>query len=478
MRIVAKLPELFELQIDWHFSEIGNLGSMTPKPSLAIRQPLERIHANDPLPDEADVVIIGAGIVGASAAWELASRGVRVVLLEKGIVGAEQSSRNWGWCRQQGRDPRELELAHFSLEIWPDLSDQLKRDIGFRQCGVTFLTDSETEAATWIEWTNEARHRGIVSRILSAEEAQRVSPGASSVKWIAGLTTDSDGRAEPSRVAPYMAQAARELGATVVESCAVRELEKAGGRVSGVHTEKGFVACSSVVVAAGAWTALFLQKLGVPFPQAYVNASVAKTHAIDIFVDNCVSTPGVSLCSRADSGLTVAKSGQGTVDITPSMLRNAVRFFPMYLLRRKGVKLRLTSEFWMQWKLERAYMSKGVSPFESQRILNPEPDLVLLSSALNEVKNAFPVMADSTLEDAWGGVIDSMPDAIPVISNVDSVPGLVVASGFSGHGFGVGPGAGRAVAALVLGSAAPIDLSPFRYSRITDGSRLKPHPIF
>ncbi|RQN38179.1 NAD(P)/FAD-dependent oxidoreductase [Paraburkholderia tropica] len=451
---------------------------MISEPTPTIRQPLERIHADDPLPVKADVVIIGAGIVGASAAWELASRGVKVVLLEKGFIGAEQSSRNWGWCRQQGRDPKELELARLSLQMWPGLSEKLRRDIGFKQCGVTFLTDSEAEAATWVEWIKEARPKGIVSRMLSAEEAQRVAPGNSSIKWIAGLSTDSDGRAEPSRVAPFLAQAARELGASVVESCAVRDVERTNGRISGVHTEKGFIGCTSVVVAAGAWTALFLRKLGVAFPQAYVNASVAKTLATAVSVDNCLAMPAVSVRSREDSGLTVAKSGQGTVDITPSMIRNAFRFFPTYLLRRKAVKLRLSGELWRQWKMERAYMSKGISPFESRRVLDPAPDLALLHSALDEVKRAYPTLSHLTIEKTWGGVIDSMPDAVPVISAVDSVPGLVVASGFSGHGFGVGPGAGSAIAALVLGNPPPIDLSPFRYSRITDGTKLKPHPIF
>lgn len=450
----------------------------TPQLRPQLRQPLERIDADRALPEAVDVVVIGGGVAGCCTAWELSRRGVKVALLEKGIVGGEQSSRNWGWCRQQGRDPRELELARLALDMWPTLAQQVGRNLGFDPCGVTFLTDDEREAAIWDDWLKDAHQRGVQSRLLSADEARRLAPGGTSAKWVAGLTTPSDGRAEPSRVAPSFAQGVQALGGHVLEGCAVRDIETAGGKVAAVVTERGRIACGAVVVAAGAWTSVFLRKQRIAFPQAYVRGSVARTEPADIVMPGCVSTPYFSLRNREDRGLTIAKSGRGTVYLTPSLLRHALHFLPMYRVRRTKVKLRITSQFWRELRDERAYFGGGASPFEAQRILDPEPDRELLDGALKEVGEVFPGAANLALSAAWAGMIDFTPDAIPVMSGIASRPGLYVASGFSGHGFGVGPAVGRVMADLVQGRAAPVDLHPFRYSRMTDGSKLSPYLIF
>lgn len=451
---------------------------MTEGLTQQLRQPLERIDADRTLPEAADVVVIGGGVAGCCTAWELSRRGMKVVLLEKGIVGGEQSSRNWGWCRQQGRDPRELELARLALEMWPTLGAKIERNLGFERCGVTFLTDDDSEAAIWSDWLKDAHQCGVQSRLLGADEARRLAPGGTSAKWVAGLTTSSDGRAEPSRVAPAFAHAVQALGGRVIEGCAVRDIETTGGNVAAVVTERGRIACGAVVVAAGAWTSVFLRKQRIAFPQAYVRGSVARTEPADIMMPGCVSTPYFSLRNREDRGLTIAKSGRGTVYLTPSLLRNALHFLPMYWVRRSKVKLRITSQFWRELRDERAYFGGGASPFETQRILDPEPDRELLDGALKEVGEVFPGAANLTLGAAWAGMIDFTPDAIPVMSGIPSLPGLFVASGFSGHGFGVGPAIGRVMADLVQGRAAAIDLHPFRYSRMTDGSKLSPYLIF
>ncbi|GAB7550421.1 FAD-binding oxidoreductase [Cupriavidus sp. 8B] len=423
-------------------------------------------------------MIIGGGIAGCCTALSLSREGVRVTLLEKGLIGCEQSSRNWGWCRQQGRDPKELELAKLSLDMWPGLAMILDRDPGFQRSGVTFLTDKEAEVAAWQDWQKLAAEKGIDSVLLSAEQARSAVLGGTSGKWIAGLSTPSDGRAEPSRTAPFVAQAAQRLGAKILEGCAVHTVETTNGRVSAVHTERGTIRCQSVVVAAGAWTSLFLRKLGVRFPQAYVHGSVCSTLPIDANVEGCISTPYFSFRARQDGGLTVAKSGRGTVYVTPSLLRYAYQFLPTYLLRRKKVKLRLTAQFWRELRQEYNYLKRNVSPFHDERILDPSPDSGLVGEAVRDVESMFPGLGKLTLGSAWGGVIDSTPDAVPVISEIRALPGLVVASGFSGHGFGLGPGVGHVVACLVQGRSAPIDMTPFRYDRMIDGSRLVPYIHF
>ena len=110
--------------------------------------PLKPVESSSNLPDTADAVIIGAGIIGAFTAYYLAQRGLKVVLLEKGRVGAEQSSRNWGWCRQQNRDARELPMATKSLDLWERFSAETGEDTGFRRCGLLYLSNDEDELAT------------------------------------------------------------------------------------------------------------------------------------------------------------------------------------------------------------------------------------------------------------------------------------------------------------------------------------------
>lgn len=443
-----------------------------------LKQPIERIVADQVLPARADVVVIGAGIAGASAAWELSKKGLRVVLLEKGIVGGEQSSRNWGWCRQQGRAPDELELAKLSVQIWPTLAAEFGRDPGFRTTGVTFLTDKEEEIEGWRDWQIHAAPLDIRSQILSREQVNALVPGGSGKPWLGGLTTPSDGRAEPSRVAPYYAMAAQARGATVLEQCAVHSIEKSGGRISGVNTERGHVACQSVVVAGGAWTSLFLRKCGVDFPQAFVQGSVCYTEPVATQVQSCISTPYFSLRAREDGGYTVAKSGRGTVYLTPTLLRYAIKFWPTYQIRKKNVQLRLTRRFWDELKQEFDYRFRNISPFEQHRIVDPDPDMALVGDAIRLASEVFPGLGGLKMANAWGGLIDSTPDAVPVLSRVDAVPGLVVAAGFSGHGFGLAPGVGRVLSSLVTGDTPPVDIRPFRYERLVDGSKLSPYIHF
>ena len=133
--------------------------------------PVDRISSDERLPEAADVVIIGGGIIGVSAALHLARQGRSVALIEKGRVGAEQSSRNWGWCRQQNRDARELPLATKSLDLWEKLAEETGEDTGFRRCGLLYLSQNESELAGWAKWRDFARTVGVTTHMLSQQEA-------------------------------------------------------------------------------------------------------------------------------------------------------------------------------------------------------------------------------------------------------------------------------------------------------------------
>ena len=118
------------------------------------------------------MVVIGGGILGTCAAYELARRGISVALLEKGLIGCEQSSRNWGWVRQQNRALYELPLAMHSLSRWEALAKEGGRDVGFRRSGIVYTTDSQESLDKWETWGRQAREQGFVCHMLSAGEAQ------------------------------------------------------------------------------------------------------------------------------------------------------------------------------------------------------------------------------------------------------------------------------------------------------------------
>ena len=150
------------------------------------------------LPAKADVVVIGGGIVGASIALFLAERGVSVVLCEKGEIAGEQSSRNWGWCRKAGRDHAEIPLAIESLRLWEGMNARTNAETGFRQTGIVYLCDTSKEASQREGWLAQARFYQIDSRLIGADEIDRLLPG-SSRRWPAALYTPGDGCAEEAR---------------------------------------------------------------------------------------------------------------------------------------------------------------------------------------------------------------------------------------------------------------------------------------
>ena len=170
--------------------------------------PLEPIDSDAQLPARADVVVIGGGIVGVAAAYFLASKGQTVALIEKGRIAAEQSSRNWGWCRVQNRDLREVPLMRHSMELWDSLPGETGADLGFRRNGLIYVTKNRDELAAWENWVEGARSFQVESRMLGPEEAKALTPG-NEQDWIGGVHSPRDGRAEPSRAAPGLAAAAR-----------------------------------------------------------------------------------------------------------------------------------------------------------------------------------------------------------------------------------------------------------------------------
>jgi glycine/D-amino acid oxidase-like deaminating enzyme len=433
--------------------------------------PVSPVASTSKIPPRADVVVIGGGMAGIAAAFELARRGTSVTVVEKGIVAGEQSSRNWGWCRQQNRDPRELPLAQLANRIWTGLNAEIGEETGFRRSGLVYASNNPADIATWEKWGSIARDFGIDTRMLTSAEAAALLP-ANCRQWLGGVHSPTDGRAEPELAVPALARAAQRAGAVIVQNCAVRTLETEAGRVSGVVTEQGRIRCSAVLVAGGAWSGMLLRRHGIGFLQASAKSTSFYTERAAAVTEGGVSMQDVALRRRLDGGYTVGLSGQGQLQITPWGLLQAKPFWPTFRLRRKGLTFAIGRQFFEGPEALTRWRADSVSPFERIRVLDPTPERRLIDKGLKRLKEAYPQLAGLKVAQAWGGIVDSTPDAIPVIAPVEARPGLYVASGFSGHGFGIGPAAGRLAADLIRGDAPCVDPTPYRYERMIDGTDL------
>ena len=284
-------------------------------------------------PTSAEVVIIGGGIVGIATAWFLAKQGLSVVVCEKGHIAGEQSGRNWGWVRQQGRDVREMPMIVESLRIWRELWQETGEDVGFRQHGILYLIDDDAKFERYAAWAEMAKTYGTGSRVIETRELQALVRGGAA-NWRGALYTESDGRAEPHLATPALARAVSRSGGTVLTGCAVRGIETTAGRVSAVVTEHGRIATSTVLCAAGAWTSMFCRSLGIRVPQLRVRGTVARTAPAEPVFEGALSDRNLALRRREDGGYTVASGAIIDHPITPSTFR----FGPLFTHGRCGRK--------------------------------------------------------------------------------------------------------------------------------------------
>jgi glycine/D-amino acid oxidase-like deaminating enzyme len=320
-----------------------------------------------------------------------------------------------------------------------------------------------------------AQSHGLDTRLLASSALGEVLR-ADGVHWAGAMYTASDGRAEPNRASRAIARGAQRAGAAIVTRCAVRGIERGGGRVISAVTEHGRIATRAIVCAAGAWTRLFCGSVGVTVPQLTVLGSVARTAPGDAVLEGEAWSPSVAIRRRADGGYTVAHGGSFLHPLTPATIRFARSFLPALRQGHGSTRIALNGAFLRALLTPSRWRLDAPSPFERQRVLDPAPERRVLDQARAALARWFPSIASAPFVESWGGMIETSPDVLPVIAPVEELEGFYVATGFSGHGFGIGPGAGKLVADMVTGAAGRNDLSGFRLTRFFDGSPITPGP--
>lgn len=367
-----------------------------------------------------DVIIIGGGIIGCSIAYNLAKMGKQVLVLESASdMGIGGSSRNGGGVRQSGRDPRELPLVmHGIKNIWPNLSSELGVDCEYHQDGNLRLGKTETHRKILEGLTARAVAVGLDVRMIDGEEVRKINPHLSD-DIICASWCETDGHANPLTTTLGYYVSARKLGVRFITGEKVVALKKVKGVLSEVVTANGNVyKGSQIVLSAGYESRYIAQTVGLDLPMNKLKLETLVTEAEPYLFDQMLGT------AEADFYGHQTKHGSfvfgGTSGLEPTMLD--------------------FGEAVPNHSLGASYTCRAILSY-------------------------FPRLKDTKVVRVWAGYIDDCQDHVPILGKVEEVPGLILACGFSGHGFGIAPAIGDQIAKLVATGETEIDISAFRYDR-------------
>lgn len=415
------------------------------------------------LPAVSDVVIIGGGIVGSFTALELARRDRQPVVLEKGQIGGEQSSRNWGYIRQAAREDPEIPLMMEANRVWSNLENEVGVSIDWAQRGNLRLLAADSDLEWYQNWTAKGNKLGIPTRMLAPDEIADVLPGVHGT-WAGAMYTPNDGQADPARASTAVAGAARAAGARVLPGVTAQAILVRAGRVVGVATPHATIATETVVVCGGVWSRRLLRPLGLDLPLQWVRSTVAETAPVPGLPDiPAVWSPRVSFRKTGNGTVVFAASGRAELDLTISAFNNASYFLPTLMHNLPMFHPRLNRAVLLD-------LRNHISAKNRYTGWEPNPDRASVRRSHTALGVVYPELKASAISRSWAGYIDGTPDNLPVLSLVSGIEGLVVGAGFSGHGFGLSPASGQVLADLVATSeCSRYDVSAFRYDRFGSG---------
>tara|TARA_Y100000591_G_scaffold243281_1_gene214043 strand:- start:32 stop:1135 length:1104 start_codon:yes stop_codon:yes gene_type:complete len=358
-----------------------------------------------------------------------------------------------------------------SQRIWRYFSSETDIDTGYKEGGCLFTANDEKELQSFHAWLDLAKKYDIPTELLD-QKRLRDEVGLAANKWVGGILTRTDGRAEPQKATLAIAKAAEDLGASIISGCSVRGIETSGGRLSRVITEKGAISTSTALCAAGAWSSYFCRSLGISVPQLKVRGTVARTNTVETKINGTIFDRQLSIRKRNDGGYTVAHGSTFDHAITPSSLKYSKKYLRALINEFSVLKLSIGTDFIDELAAPKHWDLDKKSPFEMNRVLNPKPNKKTISQIQKKLGEVYPELRNANIVESWAGMVETTPDVVPVISHIDKIPGFYLSTGFSGHGFGIGPGAGSVISKLIQNKPT-IDLAEFRLDRFFDGSPIR-----
>ncbi|OYO13039.1 sarcosine oxidase subunit beta [Enemella evansiae] len=378
------------------------------------------------VPQRASVVIIGGGVMGVAAAYELARSGVgEVVLLDRGSFGAGSTCRAAGGVRAQFSDELNIQLGARSLATFENFGELFDTEIDLHQVGYLFLLDNDEAVATFENNARLQQGLGLESRIISPAEAKELSPLIDTDGLIAVAWTPRDGHCTPEAVVTGYARAARQAGATLLPNCAVTGIdvaeESTGTRITGVRTAAGTIATDTVICAAGAWSGEIASWVGVDLPVEPLKRQLLITEEI----------PGLA----PDTPFTIDQSST------------------LYF-HNEGRGLLVGMSY--------ADQQPGFDQTVTDDWLEP------LSAAIDR---RVPALAEVGMSSGWAGLYENTPDHNALIGEARGVSRFLYATGFSGHGFLQGPAVGEVLRDLYREQQPFVDVSALGADRFHSADR-------
>jgi sarcosine oxidase subunit beta len=366
-------------------------------------------------PGDFDVIIIGGGLHGCSAAYHLAHARLKPVVLEKHVVARHASSASAGGVRRLGRDPAEIPLAMASIELWHSMRDMLGDDGEFRATGQVRVAENEAELKQCEARAAKVRALGYDHEVvIDRKELKRLAPAVAD-HCVGGLHTARDGYAFPFKATTAFRLKAEELGAVIREGTRVQAIERTGERWL-VTTNQGRFRAPILVNAAGAWGAEIARMLGDEVPIEPVALMMMVSGRMPHFLDPTVGCMGRKLSfKQMQSGTVVIGGGyRGQVDPETELTELEFRH---------------------------------------------------LAESARTVADVFPLMKHAPLVRCWAGIEGFTPDDLPIVGPSKASPGVFHSFGFCGHGFQLGPVVGSITAQLITSGQTNLPIAPFRVDR-------------
>jgi sarcosine oxidase subunit beta len=365
------------------------------------------------IPRRADVVIIGAGSTGLSAAYELARAGVDVLVVEKSFLAAEASGRNPGGIRQIGRDINEVPLMVAAMQRWHRLEKELGQTINLTEDGYLWVALTEEELKLHRELAERDRPYGIKEFVLDRVEVRQLAPAISD--FVAGgLYSPTDCIADPFLVAMGYYNAARRYGARFLFDTEVVNLQLEGGHVHAVITNRGEIAMDTLVIAAGPWSDRIGRMAGVDIPITPCPNQFILTDPVPRILPPFLLISGIAVCRQATNGHVYIGNTNAPGGITG--------------------------------------YSKATHHGELVR-------------TVTNILKIVPAFRRLNIMRTWAGTLDFSPDDNFIFGRAEGVEGMILACGFSGHGFALTPIIGQLLCELIVAGTTSLPTETFRLNR-------------